>query len=177
MPNKEPTKKENSECNWSPFSSQLHFEFADWVYRKSQISQGLSNDLLALLNAYSKHTDSPLLYKNHCELLATIDSISQGDHSWEHFNVQFKGPLPSNPPAWMTEPDESFGVWFREPLHVIREMLANTELRRGFEYAPFRELDQNGHRIFSDFMSGDFSWRQAVSCHSGLFSLFILLIH
>lgn len=117
------------------------------------------------------------LFDSHRDLLATIDAIKQGEQTWEHFSIRYNGVLPDNPPSWMTEGDESFGVWFREPLNVLHEMIANPELQQGFEYAPFREWHQNGSRVYRNFMSGNFSWRQAVSISSFILVLRLTDFH
>lgn len=41
-------------------------------------------------------------------------------------------------------------------------MLANPDFDNEFDVAPYVELDVNGARRRSDFMSGDFPWRQCV---------------
>jgi hypothetical protein len=46
---------------------------------------------------------------------------------------------------------------------VVHEMLSNPDFKKEFDYAPYREY-RGGKQRWSDFMSGNWSWRQAVSC-------------
>ena len=42
-------------------------------------------------------------------------------------------------------------------------MLDNPDLNGHFDYAPYVDLDKAGNRRWNEFMSGNFSWRHAVS--------------
>lgn len=43
-------------------------------------------------------------------------------------------------------------------------MLENPDFDGEFDYAPYIDLDMNGERVWSDVMSGNYAWRQSVSC-------------
>jgi hypothetical protein len=42
-------------------------------------------------------------------------------------------------------------------------MLKNPDFSSQFDYAPYIDLDKSGQRRWNEFMSGNFSWRHAVS--------------
>jgi hypothetical protein len=75
--------------------------------------------------------------------------------------VQFDGDLGDDmeTPRWKTQPYE---VWFRDPLKIAEEQIANKEFAHEVDYAPKRVFGRNGKRQYSDFMSGNWAWQQAV---------------
>jgi Plavaka transposase len=62
-------------------------------------------------------------------------------------------------PNWRKQ---EYDIWYRDPEVVVRNMLANPDFENEFEVAPYVELDVNGNRRHSDFMSANFAWRQCV---------------
>lgn len=85
---------------WVPFKSRPQFEFADFLYCKAQLSAGKIDkptDILAVM--YGEQDPS---FRSHREMYQSINSISLGDAPWHSFSVKYAGPLPDNPPTWMT---------------------------------------------------------------------------
>ena len=114
-------------------------------------------DLWALNMA--KHDDlGPFL--SYQQMYATIDNIKQGDAWWKSFRTSYAGGLGPNAPNWQLE---DYKVWFRDLDIVIQNMLDNPDFDNQFDYAPYVELDKAGQRRWNEFMSGNFSWRHAVS--------------
>ncbi|KAF8547627.1 hypothetical protein OG21DRAFT_1527023 [Imleria badia] len=72
-------------------------------------------------------------------------------------NTPLAGHQPlSNRLPWM---DQTFDVWFRDPLTCIRDMLANLDFKDYFDYAPYWEYCvDNDKQRYQDFMSGDWAW-------------------
>lgn len=98
-------------------------------------------------------------FQNHQEMLATIDAIKLGDIPWQTFSARYSGDVPSeNPPDWMLK---EYTVCFRDPLSVVRSMISNPDFNGQFDYAPYTE-HEDGKRRWSDVMSGDWAWKQAV---------------
>ena len=62
-------------------------------------------------------------------------------------------------PNWRKQ---EYKIWYRDPEVVARNMLANPNFKDEIDIAAYVELDANGIRQRSDFMSGDFAWRQSV---------------
>ena len=90
-----------------------------------------------------------------------MDSISVGEVAWEQFGVVYDGPCPVDKvPTWM---EQEYEVWFRCPLEMLRNQISNPDFANDMDYAPKREFDRSGKRVFKDFMSGNWAWREAVS--------------
>ena len=123
------------------------------------MSKSNIDDLLSILKTRAAGMGGDAPFKNCAELYATIDSITEGEIPWDSFTVQYDGPRPeANLPAWM---DEKFQVFYRNPREVVWSMLANKAFDGNFDYTPYRQYE-NGQRVWRDFMSGNFSWKQAV---------------
>lgn len=100
-------------------------------------------------------------FKSSKEMLKTIDDIPLGDVPWQSFTLQYEGEVPANnAPGWMSEKQR---VWFRDPREVVRNMLANPDFDREFDYSPIQEYNEKENRVLKNFMSGNWAWKQAVS--------------
>ena len=102
-----------------------------------------------------------------------IDNIDLGDVKWSNFTVHYTGARPpTDVPSWM---DDRYEVYFRDPLEVVHNMLANPEFSSTLDYCPYREYEtETNERRWSDFMSGDWAWNQAVGCHMHKLSFVVL---
>lgn len=94
------------------------------------------------------------------DMYAMIDATQCGDAPWKCFSTTYSGPVTENAPSWQLT---SYDVWYRNPAVVIANLLENPDFDGQFDYAPYVELDKNGDRHWSDFMSGNFAWRHSVS--------------
>lgn len=99
-------------------------------------------------------------FESYEHMYATIDSTELGDAPWKCFSTSFADELDANALSWQTQ---SWEVWYRDPDVVIRNMLDNPDFDGSFDYTPYIGLDKAGKRRWSDFMSGNFSWRHAVN--------------
>jgi Plavaka transposase len=146
--------------DWEPYQNRVEFELADFIYRRNQMSAGDIDDLLDLWAAsLFKHNDHPP-FADHNDMYSTIDATPRGDVAWESFTTEYTGERPEGDiPPWM---DAEYQVWFRDPLTVVKNMLANPDFDGEFDYTPFQEFDSNGERQFQNFFSGDWVWEQAV---------------
>lgn len=108
-------------------------------------------------------------------MFATIDKIDEGVVPWTTYVFRYAGPQPENPSAWMTRTYE-FNV--RDMLAVLETLLANEEFDGHFDYVPYEEYDPDGNRIYSNLMSGQWAFTEAV-CDSGqlLYGNLLILIH
>lgn len=152
--------------DWTPYENRTQFETAEFLYTQNQMSAGDINDLLKLWEAsLAVHNDKPpFLSERH--LYDTIDATRLGDVKWEAFRLSYDEILPQaaqadddGVPPWMTS---KYEVWFRNPHALVKNMLSNPDFKDGFDYAPFQEYDSDRNHRFQDFMSGNWSWRQAV---------------
>jgi hypothetical protein len=90
----------------------------------------------------------------------SIDSISVGGTSWTTYELSYNGPQPmGTPPRWMLE---TYELNVRDVLSVLEEQLASKEFDGQFEYAPYEEYNQEGSRVYSNLMSGNWAFREAV---------------
>ncbi|KAI5989472.1 hypothetical protein EDC04DRAFT_2873162 [Pisolithus marmoratus] len=137
--------------DWFPYSSQLGFELADFLYTQNQMPTDHINTLLDLWAASLVEAGGQPqpLFTCHKDLYSTIDRTCLGDYSQ---NLD-------EPAPWM---QAQFDIWFRCPLETICNMLSNPDLTAQMDYRPYREYDsKSGKRRFQDFMSGDWAWDQA----------------
>lgn len=59
--------------------------------------------------------------------------------------------------------EDSHEVWFRDPCDVVQNMLANPDFAVEMDLQPYHEFaTENDECQWKDFMSGDWSWAQAV---------------
>ena len=112
-----------------------------------------------LLNILALFHDGQPPFTSHRELYSMIDAIKQGEIPWNSFSISYNGVRPQqNPPPWM---DASYEVWFRSPLQVLEGQIANPEYKNMMDFAPKRVYHE-GKRQYSDLMSGNWAWDQAV---------------
>jgi hypothetical protein len=100
-------------------------------------------------------------FAGHRDLYSCIDEVKVGDVRWSSFKLSYKDQLPAGDesPSWMTA---EYEVWYRNPHEVVKNMLANTDFDGEMDSAPYRDYDANGDRQYSNFMSADWAWKQAV---------------
>ena len=94
------------------------------------------------------------------DLLGQIDQIKLGHVPWHSFTAAYSGKQPSGPdtPLWMKE---TYDVWFHDPREIVHGILGNPDFSGGMDYTPYHDF-VDGKRRQSEFMSGDWAWRQAV---------------
>ena len=163
--NAPPTRNDAPADDWTPFRDRLEFEFADFAFRRNQMSAGDIDVLLDLWAAsLFRHGDCPP-YADHVDMNETIDSIPHGDVRWQSFTTTYNGERPQNGedvPSWM---DAEYDVWFRDPHTLVCNLLSNPDFDGEFDYVPYKEFEPNGDRRFQNFFSGDWVWSQAVHEH------------
>jgi len=148
--------------DWDPFHNRAQFEIADFLYRRNQMPGSQVDVLLDLWSASGDDGTEPP-FASHTDLYETIDSIRLGDLRWICFTVKYNGPLPVGEamvPTWMTTEHE---VWCRDVRLLIRDQLANPDFDGEIDYSPLRAFGPTGKREWSNFMTGNWAWKQAVS--------------
>ena len=127
--------------DWFPWESEGQYRLTDFLYSKAQLSQGNVDELLRILPLVSPGTDaSSFLYRNHKEMLSTIDKIEVRDVPWEHFSCRYRGEVSDQSPSWMKK---SYTVHHRDPLEVTKQILANTSFAKSMDFAPYLDYDKN----------------------------------
>ena len=147
--------------DWTPYSSRLEFETAEFLYQRCKMSARNLDFLMQLWHASLVHHGDSAPFKDHRDLYRTIDATPIGGVLWESFNITYNGPEleSNNTPAWM---NQSFEIYFRDPRLLFVEMLGNPSFANDFDYMPYREFNANGTRRYQHFMSGNWAWKQAV---------------
>jgi hypothetical protein len=122
------------------------------LYVEEEMSAGQIDKLLKLL-ATLYDMEPP--FTSHQELYALIDAIKQGEVLWNSFSVTYDGPLPDGTPKppWM---DEKYKVWFRDPLQVLENQIANPDFKNVMDFSPKR-VYHKGKRQYNDLMSGNWA--------------------
>lgn len=145
--------------DWSPFENRVEFEMADFMYRRNQLPATQIDLLMEFWAASLGEGDSPP-YSGYNDVYETIDSIPLGDARWESFTVTYTGIRPDiNIPPWM---EADYEVWYRDPRTIIRNQLANPDFEHEIDYTPKQVFDNESEREYSDLMTGNWSWQQAV---------------
>ena len=156
-----PRDSDRGPHDWTPYAGRVEFELADFIYRQNQMSASDIDTLLNLWGASAATSGGTAPFQNHKDLYSTIDATPLGDVPWQSFSLHFNGNLPEGEaPSWM---DASYDVWFRDPRELIHNIIANPDFENGFDYAPYQERDAEGSRRYHNFMSANWSWKQAVS--------------
>ena len=148
--------------DFSPFQDRVSFGLADLLYRRDQMSAGNINELLELWAATLPEDQDPP-FVNKQDLYDTIDNIEIGDAPWKSFSVSFNGDLhEGDTTSWK---HATYDVWYRDPRTVLHNQLKSRDFASEMDFAPKEVRDENDKRRYTDFMSGDWAWRQAVSYH------------
>jgi hypothetical protein len=69
--------------------------------------------------------------------------------------------------------EEAYVLDARDALALVRDQLATLAFKDQFDYVPYREFNSKGERIWSNLMSAQWAYKQAVrslSCLSDHFS-------
>lgn len=124
--------------------------------------QNQVDQLMTILASLSSDGQPP--FTSIKDMLTTIDATPNGSVPWQCFKVKYCGEIPKNadPPSWMLQ---EYEVWYRNAEEVVKAMLSNKDFDGEIDYAPYREFDGNGKRIYKDLMSGDWAWLTAVRKH------------
>lgn len=145
--------------DFSPFLDRPDFEMADFLYKQDQMPGQRIDHLMEILAA--KYSAENVPYANHESMYEVIDSIEVGDAPWGSFSAKYTGEIPEGEtPPWMLA---EYDVWCRNPRTVLRNQLANPDFDGEIDYAPKQEFGAGDQRRYQDFMSGNWSWTQAVS--------------
>ncbi|KII87401.1 hypothetical protein PLICRDRAFT_664349 [Plicaturopsis crispa FD-325 SS-3] len=147
-----------SQSDWAPFDDRVQFELSEFLFTKVEMSQNNIHTLMELWAAsLLPHGGHPPLSGHH-DMHTKIDNIPHGNVPWQSFSVTPADNVAADSPSWM---HAEYDVWFRDPREVARVMLDNPDFEGELDYGPYRDFDKNGNRVLKDFMSGDWSWRQA----------------
>ena len=154
-----PSHEDHAEGDYSPFCNKAEFELADLLYIEEEMSAGKIDKLLKVLSTLYEMQPP---FTSYQELYTLIDAIKQGDVLWNSFSIVYDGARPPDgvpQPPWM---DAKYEVWFRDPLQVLENQIANLDFKGLMDFSP-KQMYLRGMRQYSDMMSGNWEWEQAVS--------------
>lgn len=57
---------------------------------------------------------------------------------------------------------QTYELYARDPRHVLQQQLSTPEFADHFTPIPYHQFKPDGEQIFSNLMSGDWAWDQAV---------------
>lgn len=145
--------------DWGSYETRAKFELAEELYLNNQASASSIDRILDIWAADNLRFGQEPPFNDHRHLYSTIDSSEVGETPWQSFNLRYCGKTPATDvPEWMKTKHE---VWYRDSKAVVHDLLSNPDFKGEFDYAPYREF-RNGKRRWSHFMSGNWSWKQAV---------------
>jgi Plavaka transposase len=140
---------------------------ADFLFREVQMSGNKVDRHMELLAALYPDTEPP--YVDAKDMYNQIDEISFGDSPWKSFEVEYSGHIEdNNPPAWKTA---TYEVWHRDPLRVMENQIGNPDFSKEMDYAA-KQVFKDGKRQYTDLMSGNWAWDQAVCQVTNIIHMF-----
>jgi Plavaka transposase len=160
-----PPREVRKSDDYFPFNDEEEFQFANFLYTREQMSKGNIDILMQLIAAweisrFGEDSANPP-FRDGKQMNDVIDSIPLGDVPWEGFKVRYNGDVPANAaPSWMTK---EYEVWYRNPLDVMESQIGNPDFAHEQDYSPKQLMGQNKLRQYTDFMSAQWAWDQAVS--------------
>ncbi|KAF9549689.1 hypothetical protein CPC08DRAFT_769029 [Agrocybe pediades] len=147
---------------WNPFNTRLDFDWAHYYFvelqaSEKQINRGL--DLWLASKIQSGNTKSSTVpWSSADEMYATIDSIQAGNAPFKTVSFRYAGKLPQNPPSWMTQ---TYELCTRDVRQVLHNQLSTIAFKDQINMLPYRQFDHQRDRVWSNFMSGDWAWKEA----------------
>ena len=155
---------------WFPFHDEQAFKLADLLFRRTQMPAAQINDLLTLWAHHDGMADQGAPFTNHADMYRAIDAIPLGEVAWQSFSITYSGEVPaSNPPPWMVQ---NYDVWFCNPHTLVLNQLANPDFKGEMDYTPRKVTNSSGQHEWSDFMTRNWSWDQAVMLSTSQCSFF-----
>ncbi|KAL1673537.1 hypothetical protein EV122DRAFT_255108 [Schizophyllum commune] len=168
-----PPNNVDEDSEWAPFASRVEFDFAYWHFVENQSSRDDIDKDLDRWTAKVLRYGGQAPWKDADDVYATIDSIPEGSMPWTKVEMRYTGPRPNGaPPKWMTN---TYELYTRDARAVLHHQLASKQFDTTFEPVPYRQFNKDGERVLSNFMSGDWAWKQAntlaedVNTHGSMF--------
>ncbi|KAF5371013.1 hypothetical protein D9615_010013 [Tricholomella constricta] len=153
-----PPRTAPANTDWAPFTDEVQFKTADFLYRRVEMSASNIDYLLELWALSMAKCNDLGPFSSYQHMYSTIDNVQYGDAIWKCFSVKYDGDMGSDDVSWkMAE----YEVWYRDPEVVATIMLSNPDFDGQFDYAPYLRRDKNGQRVWSDFMSANYAWKHS----------------
>jgi hypothetical protein len=138
----------------------VEFDFANYHFAQVQSSAANIDKALDMWATTVKEFGGDSPWKNSDNLYKTIDAIRHGDSPWKMYRIQYQGPKPpGTPPKWMME---TYELYARDSRQVLHHQLATDQFKDKINLIPYRQFDNKGLRVWSNLLSADWAWSQAV---------------
>jgi hypothetical protein len=148
---------------WHPFNSRIEFDFAWYHFEEQESSARQLYTALELWAASVLEHGGTTPWRTPKDLHDTIDEIQLGISPWKSYSVRYQGPLPAGtPPKWMTQ---TYELCVRDARMVLHHQFQTPDFKDKINLVPYQQFNKAGKRVFSNLMSGEWAWRQAVSYH------------
>ncbi|KAF9522125.1 hypothetical protein CPB83DRAFT_899922 [Crepidotus variabilis] len=144
--------------SWHPLEDRIAFDFAYHEFVVQKGSEGSTNQALDIWAAAVRKHGGEIPWENSKAMYALLDEIQHGSCSWNSLKMRWNGPLPENPPKWMTE---TYELCLRDSRKLLHQQLRTPDFKGKTRYVAFRQFDEQGNRVWSDLMSSDWAWKQA----------------
>ncbi len=135
-----------------PFSSKQEYQIASWCIKNS-ISRTAIDELLGIqgFQHLTNTTSAHRLFNKIDDMHYPLD-----ESSWEQGYVCFDRL--EDPNIEQTVP-----FWYRNPVECIEFLLQQPAYRDHMVYAPVREYNEEGERMYSELHTSNWWWRMQVS--------------
>ena len=146
--------------DWTPFKDHLAFDWAYYHYvtlepLAAEISEGL--DLWSAMSfKHGSSTGAP--WKTVRDMYVMIDAVQAGSLPFKTHHFYYKG-LKLLMPSWMEEP---YDLDAHDTLAIVWLQLATLTFKDQFDYVPYQEFNSKGEQIWSNLMSAQSAFKQAV---------------
>jgi hypothetical protein len=155
-----PAPEDTLPNNWAPFGSRAEFNFAHYHFVEVQSSAIKIDKALDMWAASVMEFGADAPWKTSADLYKTIDAIQHGDLPWKTYRIRYQGPRPpGTPPKWMME---TYKLYARDTRQVLHHQLATKDFKDKINLVPYRQFNAKGQWIWSNLMSADWAWSQAV---------------
>lgn len=153
----------NPDDTWYPFSSRGHFELADFLFRRNQMPAEQVDDLMQVLASFDEQASPP--FHSSVHLHETIDAISSGDVPWQSLSLRHSDfeELSLDDPNIAPWKCKEYEVWYRDPHKLLHNQLSNPNFVNNIDYSARQVFGEQGQRVWTDFMTGNWAWNQSVS--------------
>ena len=107
----------------------------------------------------------PPPFSGNENLYGSIDAISEGDAPWTSLTMESAeaATLSADDPSVPSWKRATYEVVFRDPQTLLDHQLSNPEFKNHIDYSPKLVYGENGQRVWSDLMTGNWAWNQCVS--------------
>jgi hypothetical protein len=130
-----------------PFDSEQEYQLSRWAV-KHHVTKAATNDLMAIpgMNDVSGAMSAYTLFKG---VNTVVNDLQM--NSWQRKFVSFDM---SKDGTKLTD-DELTPFWYRHPVGCIEFLMKQPAYKEDIAYAPSREYNDAGERMYSEINSGD----------------------